>query len=78
VDEKKRRDVETLTKLAEQLNAETVAQREAALYVLLTEIDPPAQAVPPLAIDVAGPGDKRTAAVAAWKKRIGEITKEMK
>jgi len=78
VDEKKRRDVDTLTKLAEQLNAETVAQREAALYVLLTEIDPPAQAVPLLSIDVAGAADKRATTVAAWKKRIGELTKEMK
>lgn len=78
VDEAKRKDKDALTKLAEQLNADTVAQREAALFVLLTEVDPMAQAIPGLVIDVAGPADKRTTAVAAWKKRIADLTKEPK
>ncbi len=78
VDEKKRTDADALNKLAEQLNAETIAQREAALFVLLTEIDPTAQKVPLLAIDVAGAADKRTAAIAGWKKRIAELVKEKK
>jgi hypothetical protein len=78
VAEQKRTDPEVLNKLADQLTAETVAQREAAMFVLLTEIDPAAQKVPVLAIDVAGPGDRRAQAVVAWKKRIAELTKEKK
>ncbi len=78
VDEKKRTDADALNKLAEQLNAETIAQREAALFVLLTEVDPSAQKVPLLVVDVAGPDDKRSLAVAGWKKRIAELVKEKK
>jgi hypothetical protein len=78
VDDKQRADADALNKLADQLNAETVAQREAALFVLITEIDPPAARVPALAIDVAGPQEKRAQAVAAWKKRIAEVLKEKK
>jgi hypothetical protein len=78
LDEKKRRDKDALTKLADQLNAETIAQREAALFVLLVEVDPMAQSSPQLTIDVAAPDDKRAAAIAAWKRRITDLTKEVK
>ncbi|MCU0704266.1 MAG: hypothetical protein MUF18_09860 [Fimbriiglobus sp.] len=75
LDPSKRKNADVLNKLAEQLTAETVAQREAALFVLLTEVDPMAQAQRVLAIDVAGPADLRTAAVAGWKKRIADLVK---
>jgi hypothetical protein len=78
LDDKRRRDKEVLNKLADQLNAETIAQREAALFVLLTEVDPMAQSAPQLVIDVAAPDDKRATAITAWKRRITDLTKEMK
>lgn len=73
LEEKKRRDKEALTKLTDQLKADTVAQREAALYVLLTEVDTTAQTAPALTFDVAGPADKRAASVAAWEKRVTDL-----
>lgn len=76
--ETKRKDKEALNKLADQLNAETVAQREAAQFVLLVDLDPAAAAAPGLVLDVTAAADKRAAAIAQWKKRITDLTKEPK
>jgi hypothetical protein len=74
----RRKDKEALNRLADQLNAETVAQREAAQFVLLVDLDPAAVGAPGLVMDVTGPADKRTAVIALWKKRIADLTKEPK
>jgi hypothetical protein len=76
VDERQRRDATAVQKLVAELDAEQVAQREAALFSLVYEVDgsPPQ----PLVFDVAGPKATREAAVAAWTKRVAELMKEQK
>ena len=78
VTEQERTDRETLYKLADQLNAPEVAQREAALYTLVTQVDPTAQTRPGLVFDTAASEEVRKVAKEAWRKRIDELVKPAK
>ena len=71
-----RADLDTLTKLVDQLKESEVVQREAALFVLLTDVDPTARSRPGLVFDPAAGAEVREAACAAWKKRVEEVAKE--
>lgn len=71
-----RTDASVLSRLVDQLTAAEVAQREVALYVLLTDVDPSSRARPALAFDVGSGADVREAAAKAWRKRVDELTKE--
>jgi hypothetical protein len=73
VTDAERTDRDTLSKLVSQLNAAEVAQREAALYTLVTQVDPSAATRPGLTFDTAAPADVREAAMKAWNKRIEEL-----
>ena len=61
--------------MIEQLEATEVAQRGAALYVLLSEIDPKAVGKPGLMLPLNESAEARTAAVKAWKKHLVELKK---
>jgi hypothetical protein len=73
-----RTDSATLQKLIHQLTAEEVCQREVALFMLLTQIDPAAQQRPGLVYDVGGPAEVREAGAKEWQKRIEELAKSKK
>jgi hypothetical protein len=61
--------------MIEQLEAAEVAQRGAALYVLLSEIDPKAAGKPSLMLPLNESAEARTAAVKAWKKHVTDLRK---
>jgi hypothetical protein len=73
-----RTDLTTLNRLVDQLTAAEIAQREVALYVLLTDVDPTARSRPTLVFDCAAGADVREAAKAAWQQRVKEIAAEKK
>ena len=72
------KDEAYLFDLAEQLDAPEVAQRGAALFVLITEIDPRAAGRPGLIVPLNETKAGREAAVKAWKMRIAEVLKSKK
>lgn len=77
--ERRRRDADALKRLVDQLNADQVALREAALFVLVYEVDgSPQTQSSPLVFDVAGPKAARDAAAAGWTKRVADLLKEPK
>jgi hypothetical protein len=61
--------------MIEQLEATEVAQRGAAMYVLLSEIDPKAVGKPGLMLPLNESAEARTAAVKAWKKHVMDLKK---
>jgi hypothetical protein len=75
VSEAERKNKEVLGKLVDQLTAAEVAQREVALFILVTQVDPTAESRPGLLFDTAGPADAREAAAKAWRKRVDELAK---
>jgi hypothetical protein len=75
VTDQERSDPDTLSKLVDQLNAPEIAQREAALYTLVTQIDPTAHTKSGLLFDTAASEDVRKAAKEAWRKRVDELLK---
>lgn len=78
VTDQERTDPDTLYKLTDQLNAPEIAQREAALYTLVTQVDPSAAMRSGLLFDTAASEDVRKAAKELWRKRIDELLKPAK
>ncbi len=74
VAEAERTDRVTLDELVEQLKGEEVAEREVALFALITGVEDPSMPPRPgLFFDTAGSAEVRAAGVKAWEARVKEL-----